>query len=194
MTTLEYPFARFQEMFDHAVGAGVAMPEAMSLATVDAAGNPSVRMVLCKGVDARGFVFYTNFESRKGVEALGQPRAALCFHWVSLEQQVRVEGGVEVVSDEEADAYFATRPRGSQLGAWASKQSRPMRSREELEKAFAEVTERFGAGPVSRPPFWSGMRVVPTRVEFWQGRPDRLHDRTLYVREGDGWRVEMLQP
>lgn len=190
----EQPFARFDAQFARARDAGLYLPEAAALATADATGRPSVRMVLLKGADPRGFVVYTNFESRKGREALSRRQAALCFHWNTLEQQVRVEGAVEVVSDAEADAYFATRPRGSQIGAWASRQSETVASREALEGAYHEAAARFGDGAIPRPPHWSGLRIVPDTIEFWQGRKDRLHERELYERDGEGWRVRLLQP
>ena len=188
------PIARFQEWFAQAVDAGLAEPTATALATVDARGRPSVRMLLLKGVDERGFVYVTNLESRKAREMAANPSVALCFHWQPLELQVRVEGEVTGVSDEEADAYFASRPRGSQIGAWASLQSRPLASREELEARIVEAEMRFGDGPIPRPAFWSGFRVVPRRIEFWSGRVARLHDREVFTRDGDGWRVERLYP
>jgi pyridoxamine 5'-phosphate oxidase len=167
---------------------------AMTLATATRDGQPSARAVLLKGFDAAGFIFYTNLESRKSAELFSNPRAALSFLWKSLRRQVRIEGAVEPVSREEADAYFASRPRDSQIGAWASDQSRPLDSRERLERRVEDFARRFGAAEVPRPPYWSGFRVVPQRIEFWQERASRLHDRWLFVREGDGWRRGRLFP
>jgi len=169
-------------------------PSAMSLATVDASARPSLRMVLLRGFDARGFAFYTNLGSRKG-EALGaNSEVALCFHWKSLDRQVRVEGTAQPVSDQEADAYFASRPRDSQIGAWASRQSHPLESRFALEKRVAAEAARFGLGKVPRPPFWSGFRVVPRLIEFWEERPFRLHDRTCFTPGGNAWESSKLYP
>lgn len=169
-------------------------PNAMALATVDAQGRPSLRMVLLKGADEAGFVFFTNLESRKGEELAANPFAALCFHWKSLRRQIRVEGRTQAVSDSEADAYFASRARTSQIGAWASSQSRPLNGRFELEKRVAEFTAKFGLGKVPRPPHWSGFRLVPDRMEFWQDRQFRLHDRFVYTREDEAWKLQHLFP
>jgi pyridoxamine 5'-phosphate oxidase len=166
----------------------------VTLATADGSGRPSARMVLLRGVDERGFVFHTNYNSRKARELDANPRAALCFHWPTLEEQIRVEGRVERLSDGESDEYFRTRPRGSQLGAWASNQSAPLASRETLEEEYRAVERRFEESPVPRPPFWGGFRIVPDRIEFWYGRPDRLHDRLIYTGGGDRWRIERLYP
>lgn len=169
-------------------------PAAVALATVDPDGLPNVRMVLLKGYDARGFVFYTNFESQKGQELLGQKKAAMCFHWKSLRRQVRLRGPVEVVSDEEADAYFESRPLGSRIGAWASKQSRPLESRFALETAVAKVTAKYPLGNVPRPPHWSGFRIVPQSIEFWSDGKFRLHDRLEFRCQGDGWEKVRMYP
>jgi pyridoxamine 5'-phosphate oxidase len=171
-------------------------PNAMSLATVDGEGLPNVRMVLLKGFDERGFVFYTNFESAKGRELLAQPKAAMCFHWKSLRRQVRVRGNVETVSEEEADAYFASRPRDSRIGAWASKQSRPLESRFALERAVAKFAARHAVGAVPRPPVWSGFRVAPVSIEFWHDRPFRLHERVVFSRPTPAtpWNKTRLYP
>ena len=187
------PLAPFRRWLDEA-WKGEPNAHAMTLATATPAGRPSARMVLLKGLDARGFVFYTNLESQKSTELFANPYAALCFMWKSLNRQVRVEGPVERVDDDEADAYFATRPRDSQLGAWASDQSRPLESRAALERRVEEFSRRFAEGRVPRPAHWSGFRVVPERVEFWQERPFRMHDRLLFLREGGRWRRERLFP
>ena len=189
------PFRLFGEWLNDAVKSEPNDPNAVALATVDPDGLPDVRMVLLKGFDEHGFVFYTNFESAKGREILSSMKAALCFHWKSLRRQVRIRGPVEIVSDEEADAYFATRPRGSRIGAWASKQSRPLESRFALEKAVAEYTARHVVGEIPRPQHWSGFRIVPSSIEFWHDRPFRLHDRIQFNRSADGgWDKTRLYP
>lgn len=166
----------------------------VTLATADASGQPSARIVLLRGADARGFAFFTNYTSRKGRELDANPRAALCIHWSSLDEQIRIEGRVERLPGVESDAYFDGRPRGSQIGAWASAQSQPLPSRATLEERYREIETRFDGQPVPRPAHWGGFRIIPHRVEFWYGRPDRLHDRVVYVREGHAWRVERLYP
>ena len=191
------PFVRFAEWLTAAKSQGdvlIPEPTAFSLASVGPEGQPSVRIVLLKSVDESGFVFYTNHESRKGREILAHPRVALCFHWMPLERQVRVEGVASVVSAAEADAYFASRPRGSQIGAWASRQSEQIQQPGELETRVQDVEREFEGRPVTRPPHWSGFRVDPARIEFWHGMPSRLHERHVFVREGDGWRTEVLYP
>jgi pyridoxamine 5'-phosphate oxidase len=188
------PIAQFHEWMDAAKEAGAREPTAMSLATVDASGAPNVRMVLLKQVDTSGFVFYTNLESPKAVELRANPIAALCFYWVETRRQVRVHGRVTLVSGVEADAYFATRARLSQIGAWASKQSQPMAGPFELERACASVALRYGVREVPRPPFWSGFRVAPTDIEFWSEKPFRRHERVLYTRTASGWEKQCLFP
>jgi pyridoxamine 5'-phosphate oxidase len=180
-------FARAGERapFDHT---------AMSLATADGGGRLGVRMVLLHGLDARGFVFFTNYESRKGRDIEANAQAALCFYWPWLDEQVRVEGRLVQIDGAESDAYFATRPRGKQVGAWASAQSRPLASRAELEARCAEIEQRYAGRDVPRPPFWGGFRLVPDRIEFWKAGESRLHDRFQYTREGDVWRQERLSP
>lgn len=188
------PFQLFDAWMSDAARSEVGDASAMSVATVDQAGMPSVRILLLKGVDHRGFVFFTNTESRKGRQMAANAKAGLCFHWKSLARQVRVEGRVERVSDAEADAYYASRPRGSRIGAWASLQSEPLESRETLERKVAEVEARFPEETVPRPPFWTGYRVVPERIEFWREGAYRLHDRIEYLRTGEGWSHRRLYP
>lgn len=188
------PFALFADWFAAAQATEPYDPTAMALATADASGRPSVRMVLLKRHDERGFVFYTNLGSPKSLDLKVNPRAELCFHWPRSERQVRVRGEVVAVDGAEADAYFATRARMSQLGAWASRQSEPMAGRFVLEQEVATTALRFPAGRVPRPPFWSGWRLVPTEIEFWHARAFRHHDRQRFVRAGDGWRMEWLFP
>jgi len=191
---LPNPFDLVRAWLDEAHKSEPADPTAAALATVGPDGQPSQRMVLVRGWDDRGLVFYTNFESRKGRELLGHPRAALCFHWKSLRRQIRAEGAVSAVDDAEADAYFAGRDRGSQIGAWASQQSRPMRGKAELMGRVATFTAKFGIGKVPRPPHWSGFRLVPHYFEFWRDGKFRLHDRLIYRRAADGWTTETLFP
>lgn len=188
------PYAIFAEWMEEAVAAEPVNPNAMALATVDGSGRPSQRMVLLKGTDERGFVFYTNTMSQKGEELAANPNAALCFYWRKLGRQVRIEGTVEMVSEVEADAYFATRERSSQIGAWASEQSRPLKRRFDLERSVAKYAAKFGVGEVPRPAFWSGYRLNPARLEFWREKPFRLHERIVYLRDADGWTTHQLYP
>ncbi|MEX1185188.1 MAG: pyridoxamine 5'-phosphate oxidase [Gemmatimonadaceae bacterium] len=191
------PIAIFQDAFARAQRTDRALlpePSAMSLATVGADGAPTLRIVLLKGVDESGFVFYTNLASRKGRDLRARPRAALCFYWSALDLQIRIDGKVTQVSDEEADEYFASRPRGSQIGAWASRQSEAIEPAGELDARVARYEREFEGRAVPRPEFWSGFRVHPERIEFWRNRANRLHDRTRYTREGGGWKVETLYP
>jgi pyridoxamine 5'-phosphate oxidase len=188
------PIAQFRAWFDAAAEAGVVFPETTTLATASAGGAPSARMVLLKGADEDGFVFYTGHESRKGRELAENPRAALVFYWQPLGRQVRVEGTVERVAPEESDAYFASRPRGSQLAAWASQQSRPLASREELEQRYAEVEAEYDGRDVPRPERWGGYRLRPNAIEFWEHRDNRLHERFRYTRARESWVAEILSP
>jgi pyridoxamine 5'-phosphate oxidase len=191
---LSDPLAQFTDWYEHAVASGVLEPEAMALATVSAEGAPSVRFVLLKLIDDRGVEFFTNYESRKGRELAGDPRASLAILWKPLQRQVRIEGAVEVLTPEESDAYFATRSRGSQLGAWASEQSASIPDREWLEARLGELERKY-PDEVPRPPHWGGYRLVPTVIEFWEGRPNRLHDRQEFRRAEDGsWRTARLSP
>lgn len=189
------PIVLFHEWFSEAEKcAAIAEPTAMTLATVDESDMPAARVVLLKAHDGRGFVFYTNLTSAKASQLARNPKAALCFYWMPLDKQIRVQGTVEPVSPEEADAYFATRPRQSQIGAWASKQSQPYGERFEFEKRLLKYTAKFGLGPVPRPEFWSGYRLVPAAIEFWLKQPFRLHDRVLYKRTGNTWERTRLFP
>ena len=190
------PFALFEQWLQKAKDNEINDPTALSLATVDSEGMPNVRMVLLKGFDADGFVFYTNFGSAKGEELLSAQKAAMGFHWKSIRRQVRIRGNVEVVSDKEADAYYTSRPRGSRIGAWASKQSRPLESKFALEKEVAKFTTKFGVSAIPRPGHWSGFRVVPTSIEFWKDGAFRLHDRMLFNRHalGETWEKSRLYP
>lgn len=188
------PMELFQDWFRAAGESGLFLPEAVALATATGDGAPSVRMVLLKGQDTRGFVFYTNYGSRKADELEANPRAALCFHWGVLERQVRVEGTVERVSKEESEAYFASRAHGSRIGAWASHQSRPLPSRQVLEERVRRFEKEYPGADVPLPDFWGGYLLRPTRMEFWQGKADRLHERLVFTREGDGWTTLRLYP
>jgi pyridoxamine 5'-phosphate oxidase len=189
------PYEQFSVWFDEALSQNVAEPTAMALATADARGRPSSRIVLLKGVDDQGFLFFTNYESRKGVELSVQPWASLLFFWQPLEREVRIEGVVEKVTAAESDAYFQTRPVGSQIGAWSSEQSRPIASRETLEARVLEMEQRFADNPdIPRPESWGGFVIEPERIEFWAGRTSRLHDRVSFTRESQGWSATRLQP
>ena len=194
---VQNPLSRFRRLYSQAEALDRAVlpePNAMCLATVGMSGNPSVRIVLMKEVDERGFVFYTNLDGRKGRELRTHPVAAIVFHWAALEVQVRAEGSVSRVSDEEADEYFASRARESQIGAWASIQSQPIEHAKDLAERVAEYTAKFEGQDVPRPPFWSGFRLRPDKIEFWKARPGRLHERHLYTRRGDNWTMETLYP
>lgn len=195
-TQTSEPFRLFSEWLADATKAEPNDPNALALATVDETGMPNVRMVLLKDFDEHGFVFYTNYESQKGQELLSAEKAAMCFHWKSLRRQVRIRGPIEKVSDLEADSYYASRPRGSRIGAWASKQSRPLESRFALEKAVAEYTARYAIGEIPRPENWSGFRLNPVSIEFWHDRPFRLHDRVLFTRDtpDSDWHKDRLYP
>lgn len=188
------PIDFFEVWYEAAEESGIAMPEAVALATTTRDGAPSVRMVLLKSVDERGFVFFTNYGSRKASELEKNPQAALCFHWAELERQVRVTGAVERISKDESYAYFSSRGRGSRIGAWASQQSRPLPDRAELEERIREAKERFSDDDIPLPPFWGGYRIRPETIEFWQGKADRLHDRLVFTRNKDDWSAERLYP
>ena len=188
------PIQQWHRWYDEAAQAGVAEPNAMTVSSIDAEGQPDARVVLAREVNDEGVVFYTNYESAKGIQLAGAPFASAVFAWLDLHRQVRVRGEIEVVSSEESDAYFASRPRESQIGAWASAQSQVITGREELELAVAEATQRFSGGDVPRPPHWGGLRIVPSTVEFWQGRPSRLHDRFRYAWAGTQWSISRLAP
>ncbi len=188
------PIQQWHRWYDDAVEAGVAEPNAMTVSSNDAEGQPDARVVLAREVNDEGIVFYTNYESAKGIQLASAPFASAVFAWLDLHRQVRVRGEIEVVSSEESDAYFASRPRESQIGAWASAQSQVIAGREELEAAVVEMTQRFMGGDVPRPPHWGGLRIVPSTMEFWQGRPSRLHDRFRYAWAGTQWSISRLAP
>lgn len=188
------PIALFLKTYERAKKKDPGDYTRVALATADADGRPSVRMVLLRGVDARGFVFYTNYGSRKAVELEANPHASLCFYWECIKEQVRVEGVVERATDEEADAYFASRTRGSQLAAWASKQSAPLASRTQLVASYLKLRAQYAGRPIPRPEFWGGFRIRPDRMEFWSSKAHRMHDRVAYLRHGDGWTIERLYP
>jgi pyridoxamine 5'-phosphate oxidase len=193
-TAASDPFSLFAEWLGEAEASEPNDPNAMALATVDGDGMPNVRMVLLKGYDKDGFVFFTNFESAKGKELLAQPKAALCLHWKSLRRQIRVRGTITQVSTAESEAYFSSRPRGARIGAWASQQSRPLESRFALEKAVASYTAKFGVGEIPRPEYWSGFRITPATIEFWRNGTFRLHDRIVFTRTDEGWSKVRLYP
>ena len=188
------PIEFFKAWFDAAEDSGIVMPESVALATATSEGAPSVRMVLLKAVNEKGFVFFTNYGSRKANEIEANPRAALCFHWASLERQVRITGSVERITEAESYAYFSTRGRGSRIGAWASKQSQPLLDRKELQRRVSETTSSFADQDIPLPPFWGGYRIRPEVIEFWQGKADRLHDRLVFTRIGRDWSTERLYP
>jgi pyridoxamine 5'-phosphate oxidase len=188
------PIAQFEKWFDEIVRVEQPDPEAMTLSTASAGGEVSARIVLLRGLDERGFVFFTNYESRKSRELIANPRAALTFYWSSINRQVRIEGVVEKVSRQETEEYFQSRPHGSQLGAWASPQSEEIAGRTSLDRLFTEAEQRFKGQPIPCPPFWGGFRLKPVRIEFWQGRENRLHDRILYALGKNGWRISRLAP
>ncbi len=194
MTKETDPICLFQEYFEAAKKSEPSDATAFALATADGDGAPSVRMVLLKKADVEGFMFFTNLESRKGEDLRANPKAAMCFYWDTIDIQVRIEGQVTPVTSEEADAYFATRPRASQIGTWASDQSRPMEGMLALEKRAAKFAAKYAIGKVPRPPFWSGFRLIPSRIEFWHRRPFRLHERTVYDRQGEGWSMMRVYP